>query len=282
MGLARDNFGKTLCLNATNTGALVALGLLSYLEGDNEQAIEFYHQGLSIEPGNTVTLDLLDKALGQLVNLNPIETILRGIPEPLISKTHPLEKYFSDDVMPGMTVSLVKSTAHLKGPPKWATPHETPGTASHSRRASGVLTRSQAKNLPSDPFTDSVPAPDKKSNMIDFFDGAAKSRLFTSSTMMQNDPVQTPPWNPRNETQAPTRSFLKVGSAVSTASSFSFTPMGNGGTSSGSLFFGSLSRAAEPPLGASESDAIEANATFEAHADTTFEDEDVDMELDDL
>jgi hypothetical protein len=210
-------------LQPRNADTIAALGLVYHREKDFDKAIMLYHESLAIEAENPVYLELLDSALSEFIDKDPLDiTSILATQSP---KPNIYQKYFDER---NESTKKVRNSASKK--------------ENGALRSSGMITRSQQKNLLSDPFLDDSPKRNEKSG---------KPKLFQSPFQSVNTPNKEPI----------VKASLKY-SPISDASPFISTPVGG----SGNLFF-------SPPVRNRDLEAIKSDDLL---------DEDVDMEIDDL
>jgi hypothetical protein len=144
------------------------LGILAHTEKDLDTAIENYHKALNLEPDNPRYVELLDSVLNDLADIDPIKIIRPTYTTRPKCKT--LYKYFENesDSLPSPIITRKQRVS----PKKDVTP----------RKMAGVRTRSQTKNMCSDPFTDPFidNSPSQLSNS-ELFISSFKGRLFNHS-----------------------------------------------------------------------------------------------------
>jgi hypothetical protein len=239
---AKKTFNDALLINPTNSGIFAALGILAHTEKNLDSAIENYHKALNLEPDNPRYVELLDSALNDLADIDPIKIIRPTYPTRSKSKT--LCKYFENEP-DNLPSPIIIRKQHIS-PKKDVTP----------RKLAGVRTRSQTKNIGSDPFTDPFVdnSPSQLSNS-EIFISSFKGRLFNQC---QDD-------GSSRSTSKKLDFFGHDSHGISQSgnSSFSFSPLGS--NDAAPLFF--------PP-------AREPSSLSVLHRQ--IDSDDVDMEIDDV
>lgn len=193
-----------MLINPTNPGIFAALGIIAHIENDLDKAIENYHKALHLEPDNPRFVELLDSVLDDLANIDPVKIIRPSYTTE--SKCKRLHKYFENE--PDNLQSPYIASKQRISPKK-----ETPT----ARKLAGVRTRSQTKNMASDPFTDPfVDNSPSRAQNSELFISSFKGRLFSNS---QGEPSASKKLD-----------FFGIDlSCVSQSgnSSFSFSPLGS-------------------------------------------------------
>ena len=202
---AKKAFKDAMLTNPTNPGIFAGLGILAHLDKDLDKAIEYFHKALQLEPDNPRYLELLDSVLDDLANFDPIKIIQPSYVNEAKSKH--LHKYFENESDNSQSLSIVRKQL-VTSKKEITTP----------RKLAGVRTRSQTKNIPSDPFTD--PFVDNSPSRLQ------SSELFISSfkTRLFNQPLEeSSPSNPSKRLD-----FFGIDSNIAPSgnSSFSFSPLG--------------------------------------------------------
>jgi hypothetical protein len=202
-----------LAINPTNSGIFAALGIIAHNEKDLDGAIENYHKALNLEPDNPRYVELLDSVLADLADIDPIKIIRPSYK--IESKCKTLFKYFENE--PDNLPSPLITKKHGKTPKKDTTP-----------QLAGVRTRSQTKNMGSDPFTDPFVdnSPCQLSNS-ELFISSFKGRLFNQS---QEDTISRNSSKKLDFFGTDSNGIFQSGN-----SSFSFSPLGS--TDPTPLFF---------------------------------------------